>query len=54
MKPFSEENQLGLASLLNYAAIQSEKTKSSLKRKTGLDANYLTGTPGEEWRSVFS
>jgi hypothetical protein len=42
MKPFSEENQLGLASLLNYAAIQSGKTKTPLRREWAWMQVYRT------------
>jgi hypothetical protein len=54
MKPFSEENQLGLASLLNYAAIQSGKTKTPLRREWAWMQVTALSSHGEEWRSVFS
>jgi hypothetical protein len=43
MKP-SSRDQLGLASPLNYAAIQSTKTKTPLRRRRceqGLDASHI-------------
>jgi len=43
MKPSSRDSQLGLASPLNYAAIQSSKTKTLLRRRRcglGLDASH--------------
>src|SRR5215470_2127609 len=48
MKPSSRDQQLGLASPWNFAAIQSGKTKTSLRRRTeaGLDAKP-TPTPTE-------
>jgi hypothetical protein len=45
MKLSSRDPQLGLASPLNYAAIQSGKTKTPLRRKRsgqGLDASRIT------------
>jgi hypothetical protein len=40
MKPLGQEDQLGLASPLKYAAIQSGKTKSPSSKEAGLDASY--------------
>jgi hypothetical protein len=40
MKPLPGNQQLGLASPLKYAAIQSGKTKNPLRRETGLDASH--------------
>jgi hypothetical protein len=40
MKPLSWDKQLGLASPLECAAIQSGKTKSLSKKETGLDASW--------------
>ena len=40
MKPSSRDHQLGLASPLNYAAIQSGKIKSSSKKEAGLDVSH--------------
>jgi hypothetical protein len=43
MKSSSWDQQLGLASPLNYAAIQSGKTKTPLRRRRsgqGLDASF--------------
>ena len=40
MKPLPGNQQLGLASLPKYAAIQSGKTKNPLRRETGLDASH--------------
>ena len=51
MKPSSRDRQLGLASPLNYAAIQSGKTKTPLRRRRsgqGLDASLPRGE-GEEF-----
>jgi hypothetical protein len=54
MKPSSRDPQLGLASPLNYAAIQSGKTKTPLRRRRsgqGLDAshNAFRGGRGENF-----
>jgi hypothetical protein len=49
MKPPSRDSQLGLASLLNYAAIESGKTKTPLRRRRsgqGLDASHNTFREG--------
>jgi hypothetical protein len=49
MKPSNRESQLGLASPLNYAAIQSGKTKTPLRRRRsgqGLDASHNTFREG--------
>jgi hypothetical protein len=40
MKPSSRDYQLGLASPLNYAAIQSGNIKSPSKKETGLDVGH--------------
>ena len=40
MKPSSRDHQLGLASPLNYAAIQSGKIKSPSKKEAGLDVSH--------------
>jgi hypothetical protein len=42
MKPANWDTQLGLASPLEYAAIQSSKIKNPSKKETGLDASYNT------------
>jgi hypothetical protein len=39
MKPSSRDYQLGLASPLNYAAIQNGKIKSPSKKEAGLDVS---------------
>jgi hypothetical protein len=44
MKPSSRDQQLGLASPLNHAAIQSGKTKTPLRseeKRAGLDASFV-------------
>jgi hypothetical protein len=49
MKPSSRDPQLGLASPLNYAAIQSSKTKTPLRRRRsgqGLDASHTAFREG--------
>jgi hypothetical protein len=49
MKPSSRDPQLGLASPLNYAAIQSGKTKTPPRRRRsgqGLDASLTTFREG--------
>ena len=52
MKPLGQGDQLGLASPLKYAAIQSGKTKSPSSKEAGLDASYQPRVPsrgdGEE------
>jgi hypothetical protein len=45
MKPLSQGDQLGLASPLKYAAIQSGKTKSPSSKEAGLDASYQPRVP---------
>jgi len=48
MKP-SSRDQLGLASPLNYTAIQSDKTKTLLRRRRtglGLDASHTAFREG--------
>jgi len=40
MKPSSRDYQLGLASPLNYAAIQSGNIKSPSKKEAGLDVSH--------------
>ena len=52
MKPLGQGDQLGLASPLKYAAIQSGKTKSPASKEAGLDASYQPRVPrgdGEEF-----
>jgi hypothetical protein len=47
MKLSSRDQQLGLASPLNYAAIQSGKTKTPLRRRRsgqGLDASHTASS----------
>jgi hypothetical protein len=50
MKPSSRDQQLGLASPPNYAAIQSGKTKTPLKgrrsSRQGLDASHTAFREG--------
>ena len=50
MKLSTWDQQLGLASPLKYAAIQSGKPKPPLRRETGLDAshNACVSTEGRE------
>lgn len=48
MKPLGQGDQLGLASPLKYAAIQSGKTKSPSNKEAGLDASYQPSCPLEE------
>jgi hypothetical protein len=51
MKPSSRDQQLGLTSPLNYAAIQSGKTKTPLRRRSrrlGLDASHTAFREGRE------
>ena len=40
MKPSSRDSQLGLASLLNYAAIQNGNIKSPSNKEAGLDVSH--------------
>jgi hypothetical protein len=40
MKPLPGNHQLGLASPLNYAAIQSGNIKSPSKKEAGLDVSH--------------
>src|SRR5215471_9298684 len=40
MKPSSRDYQLGLASPLNYAAIQSGNIKNPSKKEAGLDVSH--------------
>jgi len=50
MKLSSRDQPLGLASPLNYAAIQSGNTKTSLRRRkteAGLDASHTASHRGE-------
>jgi hypothetical protein len=49
MKSLSRDQHLGLASPLNYAAIQSGKTRTPLRRRTSgqrLDASHTTFREG--------
>jgi hypothetical protein len=47
LKPSSRDHQLGLASPLNYAAIQSGKIKSPSKKEAGLDVSHHDLVPAE-------
>jgi hypothetical protein len=47
MKPSSRDHQLGLASPLNYAAIQSGNIKSPSKKEAGLDVSHQDLVPAE-------
>jgi len=47
MKPFSWDKQLGLASPLKCAAIQSGQTKNPSKNEVGLDVSHQTRTSPE-------
>ena len=40
MKPLGQGDQLGLASPLKYAAIQSGKTKTPSNKEAGLDVSH--------------
>ena len=53
MKPLGQGGQLGLASPLKYAAIQSGKTKSPSSKETGLDASYQPRVPSRGTEKKF-
>ena len=53
MKPSRGDQQLGLASPLNYAAIQSGKTKSPSNRETGLDVSHHSRVSGRAEEKLF-
>jgi hypothetical protein len=53
MKPLPGNQQLGLASPLKYAAIQSDKTKNPSTQGTGLDASKQQ-VSREERERLFS
>jgi len=53
MKPLSWDKQLGLASPLECAAIQSGKTKSLSKKETGLDASHPPSSLGGRGKNFF-
>jgi hypothetical protein len=52
MKPLSRDHQLGLASPLNYAAIQS-KIKSPSKEEAGLDVSHHALVPAGGGERIF-
>jgi len=54
MKHSSRDYQLGLASPLNYAAIQNGNIKSSSKKQAGLDVNQHALVSREERGENFS
>ena len=53
MKPLPGNQQLGLASPLQYAAIQSGKTKNPSTKGTGLDVKPPAGLQRGEGKSFF-
>jgi hypothetical protein len=53
MKPSSRDHRLGLASPLNYAAIQSGHMESSSRRERGLDASHHAPGPREGRGETF-
>ena|ERR1700731_2813138 len=54
MKPLSWDKQLGLASPLECAAIQSGQDQNPLRRENGLDANHhIHVSPGGRGRIFF-
>jgi hypothetical protein len=54
MKPLSWDKQLGLASPLEYAAIEGGKAKGPSRRQTGLDASHhIQGLPRGEAENFF-
>src|SRR5450755_746967 len=54
MKPLSWDKQLGLASPLECAAIQSGQDQNPLRREKGLDANHhIHVSPGGRGRTFF-
>src|SRR5215469_8794344 len=54
MKPLSWDTQLGLASPLEYAAIEGGKAKGPSRRETGLDASHLIqGLPRGDAENFF-
>ena len=54
MKPSSRDKQLGLASPLNYAAIQSGNTKNPSKKEAGLDVSHHALVSREGRERLFS
>jgi hypothetical protein len=53
MKPSGRDHQLGLASPLNYAAIQSGKIKSPSKKEAGLDVSHHALVPARGGERIF-
>jgi hypothetical protein len=53
MKPSSRDHQLGLASPLNYAAIQSGNIKSSSKKEAGLDVSHHAPVSARGGERIF-
>ena|ERR1700686_5248138 len=53
MKPWSWDKQLGLASPLKCATIQSGQTKNPSKNKVGLDVSHQTRTSLERKGKYF-
>ena len=52
VKPSSRDYPLGLASPLNYAAIQSGNIKSPSKKEAGLDISHHTLFPAREGERI--
>src|SRR5262249_17427165 len=53
MKPSSRDYQLGLASPLNYAAIQSGNIKNSSHKEAGLDVSHHAWFPARGGERIF-
>ena len=53
MKSSIRDHQLGLASPLSYAAIQSGNIKSSSKKEAGLDVTHHALVPREDREKNF-
>jgi hypothetical protein len=54
MKPSSRDYPLGLASPLNYAAIQNGNIKSPSMKEAGLDVSHHALFPAREGEIFFS
>jgi hypothetical protein len=53
MKPSSRDYQLGLASPLNYAAIQSGNIKNPSHKEAGLDVTQAPWFPARAGKRIF-
>jgi hypothetical protein len=53
MKPLPGNHQLGLASPLKYAAIQSGKNQKPPTKRTGLDVSHQQVSRGERGKVFF-